>query len=101
LGGGIKGGGLLLSFLINITLFLKNNIMKILKKLIVLILISQIFLFDLSFVNAENTIKITTSQSSNRDATRAEVFSFLSNYLLSNLPKSYEYIDLKYTDVKK
>lgn len=72
--------------------------MKLLKKLIILILISQIFLSDLSF--ADNSINTNISQTSNREITRAEAFSFFSNYLLTDLPKSYEYINLKYTDVK-
>lgn len=77
--------------------------MKILKKIVVLIAISQIFFIWTSVFADVKTVWWNTSKIDliNRDVTRAESFSYIWKYILSDLPKSYEYIDLKFSDIEK
>lgn len=75
--------------------------MKKMKKLFALMLILN--LFFISTINVWATADYEQSKINTvieREVSRAEIFSYISNYLLSDIPKSYKYIDLKYTDVK-
>lgn len=71
---------------------------------IISLLIITFFSLNMSFQTfawETKTIEITTQNIIKRDATRAEIFSFIWKYILNELPESYKYIELKYKDVKK
>ncbi len=60
---------------------------------ILLSLFTFVFLFQTSFWNGEEKWDI--------EPTRSVVFEFISDYILTDIPESYNYIELYYPDVKK
>lgn len=72
-----------------------------------LILVFVLSLFSLNFVNAtyindtKTIINRGITKDLSKEVSRQSFFEFLSDYYLTNLPKSYKYIDLKFKDVKK
>ncbi len=63
------------------------------KKIIAIFLICVMFFLSSFSAFADNK--------QDREITRLEAFRFIGEYIVTDMPKSYQYIELKFTDVKK
>lgn len=75
-------------------------------KYIILSLIISFSILNLANASQIDDLKsristITDETDTKTNLTRADAFNFLSEYYLSDLPKSYKYINLNFKDVKK
>lgn len=70
-------------------------------KKIIFILILNICLFlNISFAN-NNIFEINIKVNKETELERKVIFKYLSQKILNNIPKSYKYINLNFTDLKK
>jgi hypothetical protein len=63
------------------------------KKIISIFLMCVMFFLTSFSVSAEKL--------QDREITRLEAFRFIGEYIVTDMPKSYQYIELKFSDVKK